>query len=111
MKKFPHFTQLGFKDCGPTCIKIIAKWHRKNYSLDFLRQKCSLNKIGVSLRGISEAAEAIGFHTTAAKLSIAKLVSVFDDDPCILHWSKNHFVVLYKIRKGVFSNKLTFFYK
>jgi ATP-binding cassette subfamily B protein len=48
--------------------------------------------------GISEAANEIGFHsvcvrTTVDNLSLAPL-------PCILHWNQNHFVVLYKVRKG-----------
>lgn len=82
-------------DCGPTCLRIIAKHYGRNYTLQRLREISGINREGVSLLGISEAAEKIGFRTTGVRLSLEKLLEI--DLPCILHWQQKHFVVLYKI--------------
>jgi len=50
------------------------------------------------LFGLSEAAEKIGFHTLGVQISYEKLLEV--PLPCIVHWNKNHFAVLYKIKKN-----------
>lgn len=104
MKTFPFYQQLDSMDCGPTCLRMIAKYFGKSYSLPFMREKCYIDKAGVSLKGISEAAELIGLRTMAVQipinasknkpsLSVAPL-------PAILHWNQNHFVVIYKISKS-----------
>lgn len=80
-------------DCGPTCLKIIAKYYGKNYSLDELRQKSFITRQGVSLLGISDAAESIGFKTIGAKISFEKFLNDVPL-PCIVHWNQNHFVVI-----------------
>jgi ATP-binding cassette subfamily B protein len=77
---------------------MIAAWHGKNYSLQHLREKCHITRDGVTLLGISDAAESIGFRTLGANLTLEQLVSEAPL-PCILHWDQNHFVVLYKTRK------------
>ena len=85
-------------DCGPTCLRIIAKYFGKSYSLAFLRDRSYITRAGVSLLGISEAAESIGLHTQGAKLTWEQL----RDEaplPCIVHWKQNHFVVVYKIKQ------------
>ncbi|MBX2964865.1 MAG: peptidase domain-containing ABC transporter [Cyclobacteriaceae bacterium] len=96
---FPHFKQLDQMDCGPTCLRIISKFYGKTYPIDLLRKKSSISKNGVSLSGISEAAESIGFHTQGAKLTWQQLANdaVL---PCIVHWKNNHFVVVYGIRRS-----------
>lgn len=58
-------------DCGPTALRMIAKYHGKSYSLPFLREKCYIDRAGVSLKGISEAAEAIGFRSLAVKVPLS----------------------------------------
>ena len=94
--KFPHYTQPDAMDCGPTCLRMIAKHYGKTYSLESLRKKCFVGREGVSMRGISDAAENIGFRTKGVKVPLKILI---EDAPlpCILHWKQNHFVVLYKI--------------
>lgn len=84
-------------DCGPTCLRMVAKYYGKNLSLLKIREHSGINREGVSLLGISEAAEKVGFRTSAAQLSIETLNQL--DLPAIVHWNKNHFVVLYKIQK------------
>lgn len=97
MKIFPHYKQYDAMDCGPTCIRIIAKNYGKNFSLEQLRKLCYINRQGVSLLGINQAAEAIGFRTRAYKLSFKDLKEL--NLPCIVHWGQKHFVVVYKISK------------
>ena len=45
--KFPHYLQLDAMDCGPTCLRMIAKFYGKNYSLRSLRTKCHITRAGV----------------------------------------------------------------
>ena len=85
-------------DCGPTCLQMIAKHYGRNYSLNELRKKAFITREGVSLLGISEAAEAIGFRTIGVKISIEKLEEEAPL-PCIVHWYQRHFVVVYKIQR------------
>ncbi len=100
--KFPFYSQLDQIDCGPTCLKMIAKYHGKLFSLNELRTKSFITREGVSLLGISEAAEAIGFRTIGVKLPFDKMV-VDAPLPCIVHWNQSHFAVLYKIKKNKIS--------
>lgn len=67
IKAFPFYTQLDAMDCGPTCLRMIARYYGKSYSLQSLRSRSYLTRNGVSLLGISDAAEAIGFRTIGAK--------------------------------------------
>ena len=73
LKKFPIYIQLDSMDCGPTCLRIIAKYYGKNFSLQSLRDKCHINREGVSLLGISDAAEKIGFRTIGVKINFEQL--------------------------------------
>lgn len=98
MKKFPLYTQHDIMDCGPTCLRMIAAYYGKLYSLETLRNMCYLSKEGVSLLGISEAAEKIGFHSIGVLVALEQLISDIPL-PCIVHWNQDHFVVLYKIEK------------
>ena len=91
--------QLDTMDCGPACLKMIAEYYGKKYSLEYLRQRSFLGHEGVSLLGISKAAEQIGLHSIGGRLSY-ELLSQKANLPCIVHWNQNHFVVLYKIRKN-----------
>ncbi len=84
-------------DCGPTCLRMIAKFHGKSYPLDYLREKCYINKTGVSLAGISDGAQAIGLRTLAVNVPFEKLREA--PLPCIAYWRQRHFVVVYKIEK------------
>src|SRR5699024_4492278 len=97
MSKFKTYRQYDQMDCGPTCLRMVAKHHGKNYTLETLRQKSGINREGVSLLGISEAAESIGFRTVGAKLTWQQL----EDQaplPCIVYWNQVHFVVVYRIK-------------
>jgi ATP-binding cassette subfamily B protein len=80
---------------------MIAMHYGKNYSLQRLRENCFISREGVSLLGISEAAEQIGFRSIGVRIGWEQLVNEAPL-PCIVHWKQNHFVVVYKIsRKNV----------
>lgn len=98
LKKFPFYRQPDQMDCGPTCLRMIAKYYGRNYSLQRLREVSGISRSGVSLLGISEAAEKIGFRSTGVKITLEKLLSV--EMPCVLHWNQNHFVVLFKVSRS-----------
>lgn len=98
LNSFPFYKQLDMMDCGPSCLRMIAKYHGKSYGLAELRGKAYLTREGVSMLGISDAAEAIGFRTVGVKLAFDKLASEVQL-PCIVHWNQSHFVVVYKIQK------------
>ncbi len=95
---FPHYIQFDAMDCGPTSLRIIAQYYGKHYSLQNLRERCHISREGVSLLGISDAAEAIGFRTTGVKISWEQLRDEANL-PCIVHWNQQHFVVVYRIAK------------
>ena len=97
MKKFPNYKQTEAKDCGPTCIKIIAKHYGKTINTQQLRKLSETTREGSSLLGLSEAVESMGFKSLGIKLAFSKLREA--PLPCIIHWNKNHYVVLYKIKK------------
>ncbi len=86
-------------DCGPACLKMIAAYHGKNFSMDYLRKKCYITKEGVSFLGLSEAADSAGFRTMGIKIPFEVLREKIAL-PCIVHWRQKHFVVVYRIRKG-----------
>lgn len=96
---FTFYKQTESKDCGPTCIKIIAKHYGKTIHVESLRTLSETTREGSSLLGLSDAAEKIGFHTIGIRISFEKLLEV--SLPCIVHWNKYHFVVVYKIKNDL----------
>jgi len=107
IKPFPHYIQLDSMDCGPTCLRMIARHYGRSYSSQNLREKCFITREGVSMLGISDAAESIGMHTQGVKITLNQLIDGLPL-PCILHWNQRHFVVLYKIATR-HSSLVTFF--
>ena len=97
VRKFPHTRQLDARDCGPSCLRMVAKYHGKTYSLPKLRDMCHITREGVSLLGISDAAENIGMRTLGVKIPFEKLKDEVPL-PCIAHWKQRHFVVVYDIK-------------
>lgn len=97
-KKFPYYQQLDSMDCGPTCIRMVAKYYGRSYSLQTLRENSFITREGVSMLGISDAAEKIGFRTTGVRISFDRFVEDMTF-PCILHWEQYHFVVCYGVKK------------
>ncbi|WP_317130801.1 cysteine peptidase family C39 domain-containing protein [Algoriphagus aquimarinus] len=95
---FPFYKQPDSKDCGPTCLRIISKHYGRLISLKEIRNLSETTRSGSNLLKLSDAAEAIGFKTIGAKLDFKRLEQT--QMPLIVHWDKNHFVVVYKIKTG-----------
>ena len=91
MDVFPYYRQLDAMDCGPTCLRMIAKFYGKSYSLQTLRARSFISRNGVSMLGISDAAESIGFRTSGVRVSFEQLAEDVPL-PCILNWNQSHFV-------------------
>lgn len=86
-------------DCGPACLKMVARHYGRTFSMNELREKCRTKKNGSNMLGISDAAESIGFRTVGLKVSYDKLADNAQM-PCIVHWNQKHFVVVYRISDG-----------
>jgi ATP-binding cassette, subfamily B, bacterial len=99
VKEFKTYRQLDLMDCGPTCLRMVAQYYGKHFTLDTLRHKSQFSKEGVSLLGISDAAETIGFRTRGVQLSFEELIKEAPK-PCIIHWDQQHFVVLVSTKKA-----------
>ncbi len=99
MSNFPHYRQLDTMDCGATCLRMITKFYGRSYTAQTLRQRSSITREGVSLLGISDAAESIGMRTMGVKTTLENLEKE-KVTPFIAHWNQNHFVVVYKIDKN-----------
>ena len=95
--KFPFYFQHDANNCGPACLRMIAAFYGKQYSLESICEISSFAKVGISLLGISEAAEKLGFRTVGARIEFSKLEN--SPLPCIVHWNQHHFVVVFKIEK------------
>ena len=94
---FTLVRQRDTKDCGPSCLAMIVKHYGGSFNINSIRTDCALNREGVSLLGISKAAEELGFKSVGGRLSFSSLASEALL-PCIVHWSQNHFVVVYKVK-------------
>lgn len=98
LKRFPSYQQLDAMDCGPSCLRMIATHYGRKWSLATLRDRCHISREGVSMLGISDAAESIGFRTMGVKVTFEQLCEEAIL-PCIVHWNQKHFVVVHKSRK------------
>lgn len=95
--RFPHYVQREAKDCAPTCLRMVAKFHGKNIPLPYLREVCYTQRIGTTMLGLSEGAQAIGFDSVCLHLTWEQF-SAGVPFPCIVHWDNDHFIVVYKIK-------------
>ncbi len=104
LQRFPHYQQHDAMDCGPACLRMIARYYGQHYSLAYLREQCHLDREGVSLQGIIGAAEQIGFRTVPVQLPLHGSdgrPGLSDAPlPLIVHWEQRHFVVVYRISKS-----------
>ena len=96
---FKVYRQLDRIDCGPTCLRMIAKHYGRIYSREYLREQSYITRDGVSINGLSEAAETIGLRSLPVKVGMQTLIEEVPL-PCIAHWRQRHFVVIYKVTKS-----------
>lgn len=91
-RRFHFYHQLDSMDCGPACLRMICSHYGRHFTPERLRKLCNAGKDGVSLLGISEAAEQLHFHTQGVQITLEQLS--LSPMPCIIHWKQNHFVVV-----------------
>ena len=73
MAKFPFYQQPDAMDCGPACLRMVAKFYGKHFSMNMLRDLTFQTREGVSLLTLSDAAEKTGFRTIGARLTLHQL--------------------------------------
>jgi ATP-binding cassette subfamily B protein len=89
-------------DCGPVCLKMIAKHYGRSISVEKLRRLSETTREGSNLKNIADTAEKIGFRSLGVRISF----NMLENDvplPCLIHWNQRHFVVVYKIKKDKIS--------
>ncbi|MGE4433681.1 MAG: peptidase domain-containing ABC transporter [Bacteroidales bacterium] len=96
-RSFPFIHQYDSMDCGPACLCMISQYHGKTQSLSNIRNQTFQGKQGVSLFGISQTAEGLGFRSTAARIHTQHMQQIAL--PCLVHWNQNHFVVVFGIKR------------
>ncbi len=98
LHRFPVDYQMDSQDCGPACLKIVAKHFGRYYSLQYLRDRCGITSQGISLLDLSTGAESIGLRTLAIKCTLNDIVCQVPF-PAILFWKDSHFIVAYHANK------------
>jgi ATP-binding cassette, subfamily B, bacterial len=94
-KKYPFYRQFDLMDCGPTCLRMISKFHGRSFDIVYLRELANQGRDGTTMGSIADAAEKIGFSTlglTVTYDSLAQQIPL----PCIAHWRQRHYVVVYE---------------
>ncbi|MDY6786155.1 MAG: cysteine peptidase family C39 domain-containing protein, partial [Cyanobacteriota bacterium] len=95
VRRYPFYAQQSASDCGATCLVMVARYWGKSFSLNRLRDICNVDRNGASLRGLSAAAESIGFSTRPVKASLDQLA--LQPLPAIAHWEGKHYIVVYEV--------------
>ena len=95
--QFPLYRQHDSMLCGITCLQMVCKYYRVYLIPDYLQKLCQEGKEGISLATLKLGAEELGFKCLCG---VANSEELSKSLPCILHWNQNHFVVLYKVKKG-----------
>jgi ATP-binding cassette subfamily B protein len=97
-RRYPFFEQQSGSDCGAACLVMVARYWGKKFSVNRIRDIANVDANGASLRGLSAAAESIGFSTRPVKASIDQLAK--QKLPAIAHWEGNHYIVVYEITRN-----------
>lgn len=100
MNSFRFYHQHDAMQCGASCLCMVGSYFGKNYSIDTVSNYCHTGSSGVSLLGMSHCANMMGLNSISFRASIQDLKNL--SVPCILHWNKNHFVILYKTDNDTF---------
>ena len=99
-KSFPIIMQHDSMQCGVVCLTMICNYFFKDISIEYISEQCFATTEGVSLLAIDKIASKLGVRTISGRMSVNSINNI--ENPCILHWNQNHFVVLYKVKKNRF---------
>lgn len=100
-----YFLQHDSRDCGATCLAMIASHYKKNLSIAKARVYTKTDKAGCNLYGIADAAKKISLVAEALQGSIEELKESINSKevtfPFVAHIISDeqmmHFVVVYKM--------------
>ena len=95
---FYFYRQHDAMQCGIACMAMVCKYYGRIYSFENLSNICSITNEGVSMQALKQLAEALGFDVLCGKARLYQIKDI--NSPIILHWNQNHFVVLYKVKRG-----------
>ena len=95
---FYVYKQKDSMQCGIACLQMVCRHLGKSYTSELISRYCFVTHEGISLLGLKRAADKLGLRTIGERVNIDQLAEL--ELPIILHWNQNHFVVLYKVRKG-----------
>ena len=95
IRRYPFYGQQSAADCGAASLFMVARYWGKQFSINRLRDIANVDRNGASLRGLSTAAESIGFNSRPVKASLDQLAK--QPLPAIVHWEGKHYIVVYEI--------------
>ncbi|MDW3191887.1 MAG: peptidase domain-containing ABC transporter [Cytophagales bacterium] len=98
IRKFPFIQQSDQKNCGPTCIMMVAKYYNLELNRSYIEEISDLKQWGTTLGDLTTALEKLGFKTLTVKITYDDLLNEAPL-PAIIPWKGNHFVVVYKVTK------------
>jgi ATP-binding cassette, subfamily B, bacterial HlyB/CyaB len=97
VQRYPYYAQQSASDCGAACLVMVARYWGKKFSVNRLRDIANVDRNGSSLKGISVAAESVGFTSRPVKASLDRLAQ--QPLPAIAHWQGKHYIVVYTVTK------------
>ncbi|MDJ0651099.1 MAG: peptidase domain-containing ABC transporter, partial [Xenococcaceae cyanobacterium MO_188.B19] len=95
-KRYPFIQQQSSSDCGAACLSMISQYWGKRFTINSLRNLAGIGRTGVSLKGLTKAAENLGYQTRPVRASLSRLIE--QTNPWIAHWEGNHYVVVYWVK-------------
>ncbi|MBW4674182.1 MAG: peptidase domain-containing ABC transporter [Desmonostoc geniculatum HA4340-LM1] len=97
IRRYSFFAQQSASDCGAACVVMVSHYWGKCFSINHLRDIANVDRNGSSLRGLTAAAESLGFNTRPVKANLEQLAK--QKLPAIVHWEGKHYIVVYEITK------------
>jgi HlyB family type I secretion system ABC transporter len=94
-RRYPYYAQQSASDCGAACLVMVARYWGKKFSVNRLRDLAKVDRNGSSIKGLSAAAESVGFTARPVKISLDRLAH--QPLPAIVHWEGKHYIVVYAI--------------
>lgn len=98
--RFPFVMQRDSTHCGVACIEMLCKYYGNDVPYDNILDFSRATVNGMSFKQIKMTVEHFGFLTKSVFVSVDELKRT--NKVCILHWNKNHYVVLYKTKDDCF---------
>ena len=71
---FPHSHQLESADCGPSCLRMIAKYYGRSYSIQYLREQAFNQTTNILISFLAARAVVSGEMTLGMMMSLTYIV-------------------------------------